>query len=205
MVVDDHPLFRSGFVAAWQRVRPQDALLEAGTVREALAVLCTRPITLLIADLRLPDADGLTLCAKVRAASPATITVILTTYDAIAIQAAAEAVGARGFLGKDLPVADLVRAVARLLDSPSARAFPPRASLPAFTKRERQVLGLLLTGESNPGIAERLSVSIETVKSHVSAIFDRLGVEDRFHAVEMARTLGFDVALPHLGDGNTTP
>jgi DNA-binding NarL/FixJ family response regulator len=202
LVVDDHPLFRSGFVAAWRRQRSNDLVLEAGSFADAVQHLGQRAIDILVADLGLPDRSGLELCRWVREAAPATTTVVLTTHDAPAIIAASRGSGARGFFGKDLAIQDLIREIDRLMASSTAVSFPSTAAVPFLTTRERQVLGYLMKGETNPAIATALGVSGETVKSHVGAIFHRLGATNRFHAVELARAMGFDIALPHLGDDN---
>lgn len=201
LVVDDHPLFRAGFVATWRTQRPDDRIYEAGTYAEATALCARRRVDLVVADLGLPDRHGLDLCQWVREYSPETLVVVLSTHDAPAVVSAARSVGARGFFSKELPVVALIRDIERLLANRSAASFPSAPVLPALTARERDVLWLLMQGASNPMIAMDLGVSAETVKTHVGAIFGHLGASNRFHAVEVARALGFDVALPYLGDG----
>ena len=201
LVVDDHPLFRAGFVASWRSQRPADRILEAGSYGEATARLVARSVDLVVADLGLPDRHGLDLCQWVRGSSPESLVVVLSTHDAPAVVQAARSVGARGFFSKELPVITLIRDIEQLMASRQSVFFPSSQALPALTGRERDVLWLLMQGASNPAIATELGVSAETVKTHVGSIFGHLGASNRFHAVEVARALGFDVALPYLGDG----
>lgn len=204
LVVDDHPLFRAGFVATWRSQRPDDRIFEAGTYAEATALCSRRHVDLVVADLGLPDRHGLDLCRWVHETAPDALVVVLSTYDAPAVVAAARSVGARGFFSKELPVVTLIRDIERLLTDSAGTAFPSVPALPPLTARERDVLWLLMQGASNPTVAVELGVSAETVKTHVGAIFDHLGASSRFHAVEIARALGFDVALPYLGDGGAS-
>jgi len=199
LVVDDHPLFRAGIVAAWRRWRDQDRVSEADSLRTGVRnAEAAKPDVALI-DLKLPDGCGLELCRRLVAAS-CPLVVLLTTYDGVAIVEASRRVGARGFFSKELPAADLFLEIDRLLHHATATSFPNVSSLPLLTSRETEVLHWLLQGQSNPEIAGNLNVGIETVKTHVSSVLSRLGARDRFEATEIARGFGFDIAIPHLRD-----
>ena len=199
LVVDDHPLFRQGFAAAWRRERAGDHVLEARNLSDAMAVLAQHHVDLAVVDLILPDGNGLELC-RYAADHGGVRAVMLSTYDAAAVVHAARRCGAAGFFPKDTDVHVLLTDVIRILQDEVAARFPDVPTLPPLTRRELRVLGELLDGASNPEIADRLSVSVETVKTHVTSVMDKLGVNDRYAAASAARAWGFDIALPYLGD-----
>ena len=200
LVLDDHPLYRHGLVAAWGRERPADAIAEVASVEEAKRQLRSQPAAVALIDVRLPDGTGLDVCQYVRRLDLATVPVMLSTYDAPAIVAASRRVGARGFFSKDVSIVALLRAVERLLDGRLETAFPRIPSLPPFTERERDIVRLLLHGATNPAMARALGVSTETIKTHVTSVMTKFDSHDRLGAAAKARSWGFGVALPYLGD-----
>lgn len=200
LAVDDHPLFLRGFVAAWSRERPGDRLLEASSFGEAKRIIDAVALTLVVTDLRLPDGTGIDVCNYVVATRPTVPVALLTTYDAPAIIEASRCAGARGFFSKDVDVSELLQGIQRLVSTRGLSSFPDHAVVPQFTRREGQVLRLLLDGASNPMIAAALGVSPETAKTHVTSVMGKLGASDRFSAASMARSWGFDLALPYLGE-----
>lgn len=152
---------------------------------------------LLICDTDIAGESGIGLCRRVRQASPATFVAILTSRDEPLLAQSALAAGAHGYLLKDSAPEDLgsyledAAAGLRVLDQRLGRAR--RHDLrtdPAddfgLSRREREVLGEMLAGLANKRIAERLCISEDTVKSHVKAIFRKLGARDRAHAVTLA-------------------
>ena len=199
LVVDDHPLFRQGFVAAWRRERKADRVLEASGLSAALATLEGQHVDLAVVDVILPDGNGLELC-RVAVAQGGVRVVMLSTYDAAAVVRAARECGAVGFFPKDADVQVMLSDVIRIVRGELAERFANVPALPPLTRRERRVLAALLDGASNPEIAEQLTVSVETAKSHVASVMSKLGVNDRYAAAAVARSWGFDIALPYLGD-----
>ncbi|MFO8148911.1 MAG: response regulator transcription factor [Trueperaceae bacterium] len=199
LVVDDHPLFRLGFVAAWRLARPREPIVEASDLEGARRLLTPRT-RLMVVDLLLPDGFGLDLAATaVRLGVPF---VVLSTADASAIVEAVRRSGAAGFFSKETDPHRILLEIDRILCDPNERCFPARSPLPALTPRERDVLGGLLAGLGNREIAELLGLGTETVKSHTAMLFVRLGASDRFEAVRIARDLGYDLALPYLQEGH---
>lgn len=198
LIVDDHPLFRLGFVAAWRLARPHEPIVEASDLDSARRLLTPRT-RLVVVDLLLPDGLGLELAAcAARLRAPF---VVLSTADAPAIVEAVRRSGAAGFFSKETDPQRILLEIDRILVDPRQRSFPPRAALPALTRRELDVLGGLLAGLGNREIAESLGLGTETVKSHTAMLFARLGASDRFEAVRIARNLGYDLVLPYLQDG----
>jgi DNA-binding NarL/FixJ family response regulator len=198
LIVDDHPLFRLGFVAAWRLARPHEPIIEASDLDSARRLLTPRT-RLVVVDLLLPDGLGIELAAKaVRLRAPF---VVLSTADAPAIVEAVRRSGAAGFFSKETDPQRILLEIDRILGDPRQRSFPARTALPALTPRELDVLGGLLAGLGNREIAESLGLGTETVKSHTAMLFVRLGASDRFEAVRIARNLGYDLALPYLQDG----
>ena len=205
LAVDDHPLFLRGFMAAWSRERPEDRVHGAGALAEAKCIVDSCALSLVVTDLRLPDGTGIDVCRYVAEARPSTPAAVLTTYDAPAIIEASRRSGARGFFSKDVEVSVLLQGIQRLVVTRGMRSFPEHASVPRFTSRERQVLQLLLDGASTPQIAGSLGVSSETAKTHVTSVMGKLGASDRFSAAAAARSWGFDIALPYLGEDASLP
>ena len=199
LVVDDHPLFRQGFVGAWRRERQADRVLEAGGIEDAIDMLNRQHVDLAVVDVILPDGVGLELC-RVAAERGGVSVVILSTYDAAAVVHAARACGAVAFFPKDTDVNVLLSDVTRIMRGELRERFPAVPALPPLTPRERRVLGSLLDGATNPEIAEHFGVSVETAKTHVGSVMMKLGVSDRFAAAAVARSWGYDIALPYLGD-----
>lgn len=199
LLVDDHPLFRAGFVVAWRRGVGRGRIYEAGSLAEArtrLRQLARLDAT--IVDVGLPDGWGLSLVPEL--VERRCVTVVLTMFDKPAVAVAARHLGARGVFSKDMDPEHILRGIDRLLLGQGSSHFPDVA-LPDLTQRELEVLGGIMDGLGNREIAEHLGVGAETVKTHVSNVIDRLGATGRAGAARVARELGFDIALPFLGEG----
>jgi DNA-binding NarL/FixJ family response regulator len=196
LLVDDHPVVRAGLRAL---LDGQDDLLvvgEADGLQPALAVVAGSAPDVVLMDLSLgPDmATGVEVTAAVRALPAPPEILVLTTYDTESdIMRALEA-GARGYLLKDAGPEKLfaaIRATARgeTTLSPTVAATLIRRTAPGaptITEREVQVLELLSSGLGNKEMARELFVSEATVKSHLSHIYTKLGVDTRAGAVAAA-------------------
>jgi DNA-binding NarL/FixJ family response regulator len=169
----------------------------AGTVAEAQQLVLRAQPDLLISDAELAGQSGIDLCRWTRQASPRTVPVILTSRDEPRLALSALAAGASGYLLKASPAEELMtylRQAAsgqrvvdeRLGTSPQASIRPDTAEEFGLSRREREVLDEVLAGLDNRAIARRLCISEDTVKSHVKAIFRKLGARDRAHAVALA-------------------
>ena len=197
VIVDDHPLVRDGIVAILSRDVDLTVVAEAGGGREGVSVVQRERPDVVLMDLRMPDGDGVEAIRALRAVSPSVPRILmLTTYDTDHdIRVALEA-GADGYLLKDTPRVDLVRAVRDLaagrpvLTPGVLRALSGRGAEVALTARESDVLREIAAGGTNREAAARLSVSETTLKTHLARVFEKLGVNDRAAAVRVAYERG---------------
>ncbi|MFG2822758.1 response regulator [Kitasatospora sp. NPDC048365] len=198
LVVDDQELVREG-IASLLGLQPGIAVVGTAPDGDRAVELAVehRPDVALV-DVRMPGPDGIATAAALAARVPGCRVVMLTTFDDRAYVAGALRAGAVGYLLKNLPAAELARAV-RLAHAGVAQldagvlaglAEAPTAAPAELTGREREVLRMVSSGATNREIAARLYVSEGTVKNHVSRILDRLGLRDRTQAALYARDHG---------------
>ena len=200
LIVDDHPFVRLGISALLSGQPDITVVAEAATGEEAVAmgVQCSPDIVLM--DLRLPDMRGVEAIRRLKVQSPRTQCIVLTTYEGDEDIHQALSAGARGYLVKGMPKEMLLDAVRRVyggksfLPPPVLRAIRSRKAYQELSAREREVLDLLVAGQSNRDIAKTLQISEATVKCHVGVILARLEVKDRTQAVLAALQRG----LTHL-------
>lgn len=202
-LLDDHEVVRRGIAALLSTESDIEVVGEADCARAALArVPALRP-DVAVLDVRLPDGDGVTVCRELRAQLPELACLMLTSFaDEEALFNAVMA-GASGYVLKQIGGLDLVGAVRTvasgqsLLDPRSTqrmleklRRDATRADpLGALTPHEREVLDYIGEGLTNRQIGERLYLAEKTVKNHISAIFDKLGMQRRTQAAALAARL----------------
>ena len=203
LIVDDQELVRAGFRMILEAQEDISVVAEAADGEAAIAKARNARPDVVLMDIRMPRLDGVEATRRLRD----TRVVILTTFDHDEYVVEALRAGASGFLVKDAPPDELVRAVRvvaagdallspavtrRLLDGviPRLQAHRPPAGWQDLTDRERDVLRLVATGQSNTEIATGLQVSEATVKTHVSHLLDKLGLRDRVQAVVLAYETG---------------
>jgi DNA-binding NarL/FixJ family response regulator len=209
LVVDDQDLVRHGLRMILE-LGGVEVVGEAANGAAAVAAAAELHPDVVLMDLRMPVMDGVQATRQIVQASDGPCVIALTTFDADEHVVEAIRAGATGFLLKDVTSEGLLDAVrraaagepvvaplvlARMMDHFSAR--PPavlreRPGLAELSDREREVLALIGAGLSNTEIAERLVISMATVKTHVRHIFAKLDVRDRVQAVVVARDAGFD-------------
>jgi DNA-binding NarL/FixJ family response regulator len=208
LIVDDHPVVREGLRAVLSAEADLVVVGDCGRGADAVAAAALLRPDVVLMDLRLPDLDGVAATERIVAAATAGSVLVLTTYDSDADIVRALAAGATGYLLKDTPRDELVRAVLGAARGETVLAPPVAARLvsrvrapaaPALTPREVQVLRCIARGLSNPDTGRELYISEATVKSHVTRIFEKLGVNDRTAAVTAAIAAG--VLPPPSGPG----
>ncbi len=187
--VDDHPLLREG-ISALVNSQPDMVLVgEASTGNEALQQFKQHLPDVTLLDLRLPDMSGIDVLIAIRSEFPEARIVMLTTFEGdVEVQRALQA-GARGYMLKNMPPAELLDVI-RQVHGGKKRIPPEIASQllehmsdEGLTDREVEVLREVADGNRNREIAERLFISEETVKVHIKHIMEKLGAADRTQAV----------------------
>ncbi len=214
-VVDDEALVRSGLRLILGTAPDIEVVAECSGAFAVDTVLGSKADVVLL-DIRMPDADGLSVLRQLRAAPASPAVAMLTTFDVQEYLAAALRAGAAGFLLKDTDPEQLVRAVRTLaeggsvLDPAVTRAViggylaaeaeaTAAAAVEALTPREREVLTLLGEGLANPQIAERMGLAPSTVKDHVRAVLGKLGGLNRVQAAIVADRAGLVTSRPPIG------
>jgi DNA-binding NarL/FixJ family response regulator len=199
LLVDDHPVVRDGLRGIFADDPAIVVVGEASDGAEALAVVERRAVDVVLMDLRMPGMGGVEAIRAIRVASPQTRVLVLTTYDGDRDVLPAIEAGATGYLLKDAPREELVRAVqatARgeaVLSPAVAGRLMGQVRGPAgaaLSEREREVLALIAQGSSNSAIAAALFISEATVKTHLLHLYAKLGVRDRAGAVGEAYRRG---------------
>ena len=194
--VDDHPLLREGLALVIGSQQDMTMVAQAATGAEAVRMFRQHLPDVTLMDLRLPDMSGVDALLAIRAESPEARVIMLTTFEGDAnIRRALEA-GARGYLLKSTPPADLVETIRQV--HAGRKGIPPNVAAhiaehlgeESLTVRELEVLRLVAGGNRNRDIAERLSISEETVKVHVKHVMEKLGASDRTQAVAIALRRG---------------
>ena len=208
-IVDDQALVRGGFAVILGLQDDIEVVAEAGDGAAAIEIARTHRPDVILMDIRMPGMDGIAATkAIIDSANWSVKVLILTTFDPDEYVYKALQAGASGFVLKDISPEDLVAAVRTVADggallAPSVTrrlisrfAAPPSldssvvSRLDRLTSREREVLISVATGSSNSEIAEDLFVGAATVKSHVSSILTKLGLNNRAQAVAFAYESG---------------
>jgi two-component system, NarL family, response regulator DesR len=186
-----------GALAALLELEPDIAVVAcAANGREARDVVLRLKPDVLVTDIEMPLMSGLELAAEVKLAQPATRTIILTTFARPGYLRRAFDAGARGYLLKDRPAAELADAVRRVhrgmkIVDPALAAEAWSAELDPLTERERQVLQLAGDGRSSNEIAGELHLSEGTVRNYLSEAIAKLGASNRIDAARIARAKGW--------------
>lgn len=196
LVVDDHPIMRVGIAAIIDGHAGMQTIAQAGSGESAVELYEKYLPDITLMDLRLPQMTGVETIRMIRRSHTQARFVVLTTYEGDEdIHQALEA-GAMGYVIKGMPHNTLtdalvaVHAGRRFLPLPVKRALDSRGANSDLTDRERQVLELLVAGNSNRDISEKLKIADATVKCHVSSILIKLNAVDRTQAVVSALQRG---------------
>jgi DNA-binding NarL/FixJ family response regulator len=176
-IVDDHPVVREGTAALLDTQPGLRMVGTAASLEEAAPLLDPAAVDVLLLDIRLGTESGLSLLAGA-AARPAVV--VLTAYDYPQYAAAALRLGAAGFVVKTAPVTELVEAIRTA--AAGGLAFgrkPDPAATAALSRREIEVVRLVVDGRSNDEIGATLGITTKTVEGHLRRLFERLAVQSR--------------------------
>jgi DNA-binding NarL/FixJ family response regulator len=206
LIADDHPLFRKGMRTLLASLPETEVVGEATSGKEAIALAGSLQPDLILMDLQMPEGGGLAATRAISKEYPNVHVLVVTLFEDDESVFTALRAGARGYILKDAEEEEIIRAIhavgegeaifspsiaSRLMDYFSAtRNTLPQDVFPELTNREREVLTLIARGETNATIAEALTISLKTVRNHVSNIFNKLQVADRAQAAIRAREAG---------------
>ena len=208
LLVEDHASFRQTLALVFDGEPDFEVVAQAGTVAEARKVMGDREADLAVLDLSLPDGEGVELIEDLREANPHFAALVLTASLDRAEHARAVEAGAAGVLHKSAEVDEILDSTRRLgagetlLSSDELVELlriagqsreeerEARASIEQLTRREREVLMALSEGLSNKQIAERLHMSVDTERTHMMNILNKLGVHSRLQALLFAARHG---------------
>ncbi|MEO8779805.1 MAG: response regulator transcription factor [Rhodanobacter sp.] len=206
LIADDHPLFRAALRQAAEQSLPDCCVSEAADLASTLVALRAEPdIDLVLLDLHMPGSQGLSGLAALRGQHPGVAVLVVSAHDEPRIVRRVLDHGAAGFIPKSASPAEIGAAIRCVLDC--GRWLPPHlaetvAALPAdpadtdlacrlarLTEQQSRVLALVAEGLLNKQIGDRLSIQERTVKAHVTAIFEKLGVRNRTQASMALKSL----------------
>jgi len=206
LIVDDHPIFRKGMRSLLEMMPDITLVGEAKNGREAVELALVHQPDVVLMDLQMPEGSGLSATRELNKHSPNTRILVVTLFEDDDSIFAALRAGAQGYILKDADEEEMMRAIravgegeaifspsiaTRLMDYfASARQEVPKEVFPELTEREREILTLIAQGKSNEAIAEKLTISLKTVRNHVSNIYSKLQVADRAQAAIRARDAG---------------
>src|SRR5579859_3014377 len=208
LIADDTSNFRGGLRALLSAAPDLEVVGEAATGDEAVALAASFQPDVVLMDPNMPGVNGIEATRRILYTSPHISILVLTMFEDDDSVFAALRAGARGYILKGANPVEMVRAITavgngeaifsptiaqRLIDFFAAPqpAITPAPLFPGLTDREREILNLIVQGYSNPEIADRLVLSLKTVRNHVSNIFSKLQVADRSQAILLAREAGW--------------
>jgi DNA-binding NarL/FixJ family response regulator len=205
LIVDDHPLIRSGLQALLASAEDMEVVGEAATGEDAVSLAIGLQPDVIAMDLHMPGIGGIEATRRIVEAMSQPRILVLTLFEDDDSVFAALRAGARGYVLKEANEVEVLQAIRmvssgdavfsapiaqRVIDffsAPRPAALPP---FPELTDRERETLGLIAQGLSNAEIAKALTISYKTVRNYISSIFNKLQVADRAQAIVRARQAG---------------
>lgn len=203
VLVDDHEMVLQGLTAMLGHFPDEVQIVGRATTAGAALALVAELADVVLCDVRIGKESGLDLCRQITSQHPATKVVLLTVYDDEHYLFQALRVGASGYILKRIDGQELVNHLRLVREGETVvdHALAGRVALSAarlsagefwsgahlgLTQRESEVLELLVAGHSNKGVASKLVVSEDTVKTHIRGLYRKLGVSDRSGAIAVA-------------------
>ncbi len=201
LIADDHPIVRDGLTGMFSDEDGFEVVGQAANGAEAVRLAGLLQPDVILMDLRMPEMDGATAIGELTRRGVTARVLVLTTYDTDSHVLSAIKAGATGYLLKDAPPAELLRAtraaaLGQSVLSPAVasklmgRVRAPEPAAEPLSQRELEVLGLVAAGCTNKEAAARLFISEATVKTHLLHLYAKLGVGDRAAAVAAAYNRG---------------
>jgi DNA-binding NarL/FixJ family response regulator len=206
LIADDHVFYREGVRAMLGVLEGIEVIAEVDNGLAAIAQSLILKPDVILMDIKMPDLNGIDATRTLLEQSPDMRVLIVTMFDDDESVFAAMRAGARGYVLKDASLVELERAVRAVAGGEAifsstiasrmihfftaSRGSPAQANLPYLTDREREVLALISGGVGNLEIADRLGISLKTVRNHVSNIYEKLQVTDRAQAALRAIDAG---------------
>jgi DNA-binding NarL/FixJ family response regulator len=197
LIVDDHPLMRSGIAGEINAQSDMRIVAEAEDGQSALELFRKHLPDITLMDLKMPRLNGLDSLIAIRSEFRHARIIVLTTAAGDILAAHALKAGAMGFLFKDTLRADLVNTIrmvyagSRIIPDEIAQQITEHAWEEVLTAREIEVLQGVAQGRSNKAIANELKITEHTVKNHLKSILSKLNADDRTHAVTIALRRGY--------------
>lgn len=191
-VIDDHSVVRFGIRYMLQLDPDMTLVAEADSGDQALALVRQHRPDVTLLDIRMPGTDGIAALRQIRAEFPDAKIVMLTTSDLEEDIYRAIRTGAQGYLLKDMPPPEMVKAIRAVADGSTyfpreiQKQYELRQATADLSPRELETLGLIVKGLSNPDIARVLGISPNSVKMHLKHVFAKLGAQDRAEAAAIA-------------------
>jgi len=202
VVADDHALIRQSIAKAVASEQGMEVVAEVADGPAALQAVITHEPDLIVLDIAMPGQDGLAVAERLQSEHPAVAVLLLSMHDDDASLQRAVSLGVKGFVSKSASVDELLEALRTVRDGGSylssrvaARVMEIAAGRSStsdlgLTAREREVLRLLAEGQRPGEIADRLFLSVKTVKNHLTSVYTKLGVETGAQAVAEAYRRG---------------
>src|ERR1700733_7519865 len=196
LLADDHPVLRHGIQALAADESDIQFVAEASTGREAIEAFRRHRPDVVLMDLQMPDMNGIDAMNTIRNEFPDARFIVLTTYAGDVQISRALKAGARAYLLKSLlrrELLDTIRAVHaghKRIPAEVAAQVADHLADDSLTPREIDVLKLIAAGNANKNVADKLSITEETVKGHVKSVLSKLGANDRTHAVTIGLKRG---------------
>lgn len=215
LLADDHAMVRKGLQVFLSTQTDILVVGEASNGEETLELAASLAPDIILMDLNMPILDGITTTRRLRASRAVAKIIVMTSFCDRAHVLAAVQAGVQGYLMKDIEPEELANSIRRVYqgqvdlhplaagelmntiafpdDSPTPEPYssPLPPTLDPLTPREREVLVLIARGQSNRQIAEALTITEKTVKTHVSHLLDKLGLADRTQAAILALKSGW--------------
>jgi DNA-binding NarL/FixJ family response regulator len=206
LIADDHTLFREGLVALFDSIDEVEVLGTYADGEQVIQAAEELQPDVILMDIQMPGVNGIEATRQIVQKSPHIGVIVVTMFEDDDSVFAAMRAGARGYVLKGADQQDILRAIqavsrgealfgpsiaTRLMNFFNPPATALREAYPELTEREREILDLIALGLSNGEIAERLTLSLKTVRNHVSNIYNKMQVTDRVQAALRAREAGF--------------